>query len=79
MDLIAFFQNVLREQLMYDSDKNDHIIDTQDVMLEDIMAVGGENAPGYTVMDNNKFSIVGKTSTMTGYGWGETWGLHESW
>jgi len=61
MDLLAFFQAVLREQLEYDKEKSDHIVNTQDVMLEDIVALGGEYAPGVKKMENNKFEVVAKT------------------
>jgi len=78
MNLLDYFKDVLREQLIYDKDKSDHIIDTQDVMLEDIVAVGGENAPWVEKMNNNKFEIVAKTGWMTAYaGWEAGW-LHKS-
>ena len=78
MNLLEFFKNVLREQLEYDKDKSNHIIDTQDVMLEDIVAVGGENAPGVKKMNNNKFEIVAQTGWMTAYAGWEGGGLHKT-
>lgn len=78
MNLLDFFKDVLREQLEYDKDKSDHIINTQDVMLEDIIAVGGNNAPWVTKMNNNKFEIIAKTAWMTAYAGWETSGLHKS-
>jgi hypothetical protein len=61
MNLLEFFQAVLRQQLEFDREKSDHIVNTQDVMLEDIIALGGEYAPGVKKMENNKFEIIAKT------------------
>lgn len=78
MDLLAYFQAILREQLVYDKDKSDHIVDTQDVMLEDIVALGGNYAPGVTKMNNNKFEVIAKTGWMTAYAGGEGGWLHKT-
>lgn len=78
MRLIEFFQAVLIEQLDYQKELSNHIIDTQDVMLEDIIAVGGTNAPGVKAMNNNKFEIVGKISGMTGYAGSQGGGVHKT-
>lgn len=78
MRLIEFFQAILIEQLDYQKELSNHIIDTQDVMLEDIIAVGGTNAPGVKAMNNNKFEIVGKISGMTGYAGSQGGGVHKT-
>lgn len=78
MNLLAYFQAILKEQLEYDKDKSDHIINTQDVMLEDIVAMGGEYAPWVTKMNNNKFEVVAKTGWMTAYAGWEAGGLHKT-
>lgn len=78
MRLIEFWQNILMEQLEYDKAKSDHIIHTEDVMLEDIIAVGGSNAPGVKPMNNNKFEVVAKVSGMTAYAGSQWGGVHKT-
>jgi hypothetical protein len=78
MRLIEFFQAVLVEQLDYQRELSNHIINIQDVMLEDIVAVGGSNAPGIKAMNNQKFEIVAKTSGMSGYAGSQGGGVHKS-
>lgn len=78
MNLLEFFQAVLKQQLEFDREKSDHIVNTQDVMLEDIIALGGEYAPGVKKMENNKFEIIAKTGWMTAYAGWETGWVHAS-
>lgn len=78
MRLIEYFQSVLREQLEYDKDKSSQIIDTQDVMLEDIIAVGGQNAPGVKPMQNNKFKVSAKVAGMTAYAGAQGGGVNKT-
>jgi len=76
--LIDYFRVVLSDQMLADKDKMDHIIHTEDVTLEDIVAVGGQNAPWIEKMKNGKFRVTAKVAGMTAYAGAQGGGVHRS-
>lgn len=76
--LIAYFKDILSEQMLADSEKMDHILDLEDVTLEDIVAVWGQNSPKIEKMANGKFIVTATVKGMTAYAGGAGSGTHKT-